>query len=223
MQRFWDGHTWTSHIYPASPRATAHLSSGHLPQPTTSDDVLLSGWWLRVGAYAIDGALIGGVVFIATIPAYLRMQAAAFDLMRRFDNELSQAETTGNPPNMVAFFRDYLDLFLPVLTWTLLATFIAWMVYGSLMLRFKGATVGKITLGISVRLRDQAGQLPWSAIFVRLLVQQGILLTAPLPLLYFALSWFPYLDNLFPLWDKQRQALHDKAAKTNVVIGPLSR
>lgn len=223
MRCFWDGQAWTSHIYPAPSQAAAHLTSGRPPQPTTSDGVLLSGWWLRVGAYAIDGGLIGGVVLIAMVPAFVHMQAAAFDLMRRFDTELSRAETTGTPPNMVAFFRDYLELLLPVFTWTLLATFLAWMVYGSLMLRFKGATVGKMVLGISVRLRERPGQMPWSAIFIRMLVQQGVLLTAPLPLLYFALSWFPYLDDLFPLWDEHRQSLHDKAAKTSVVIGSLHR
>jgi uncharacterized RDD family membrane protein YckC len=26
------------------------------------------------------------------------------------------------------------------------------------------------------------------------------------------------LDNLWPLWDRKRQALHDKAAGTNVVM-----
>ena len=37
-------------------------------------------------------------------------------------------------------------------------------------------------------------------------------------MLYLVLSWFPYLDNLYPLWDRRRQAIHDKAAKTNVVL-----
>jgi uncharacterized RDD family membrane protein YckC len=224
IHRYWDGQAWTSHIHPAPPlTAPAQPPYGRPPQPTTPDGAPLSGWWLRVGAYAIDGTLIGAVGFIATVPQYLRMQADALDLMRRFDDEMSRAQTTGTPPNVDALFRDYWELLLPVFTWSLLAGFIAWMVYGSLMLRFKGATLGKMALGISVRLRERPGRMPWSAILVRLLVQQGVLLTAPLPLLYLALGWFPYLDNLYPLWDKQRQALHDKAAKTNVVIGPLNR
>jgi uncharacterized RDD family membrane protein YckC len=220
MQRFWDGQAWTGHVYPAPPRAASpHLISGGPPQPTTPDGVPLSGWWLRVGAYAIDSVMISGVGFIATVPQYVRMQADALDLMRRFESEISRAETRSTTPHLGAYLRDYLDLLLPVFTWSLLATFVAWMVYGSLMLRFKGATLGKMALGIRVRLRERPGPMPWSAIFVRLLVQQGVLLTAPLPLLYFALSWFPYLDNLYPLWDKHRQAIHDKAAKTNVVAG----
>ena len=31
-------------------------------------------------------------------------------------------------------------------------------------------------------------------------------------------SLFPLLDGLWPLWDRKKQALHDKAAKTNVVM-----
>ena len=33
----------------------------------------------------------------------------------------------------------------------------------------------------------------------------------------YATSMYVLLDSLWPLWDGKRQALHDKAAKTNVV------
>jgi uncharacterized RDD family membrane protein YckC len=108
---------------------------------------------------------------------------------------------------------------LSYMTWMLLATFVASMIYGGVMLRLKGATLGKLALGISVRLRERPGQLPWSAILTRQLVQHGVMLTAVLPLLYLCASWFVYLDDLYPLLDKNRQALHDKAARTNVVAG----
>lgn len=68
---------------------------------------------------------------------------------------------------------------LPAVTWTALATVVAWMIYGPLMLRFKGATLGKMALGISVRFRERPGRMPWSAIVVRLLVQQGVLTRRP--------------------------------------------
>jgi uncharacterized RDD family membrane protein YckC len=28
------------------------------------------------------------------------------------------------------------------------------------------------------------------------------------------------LDSLWPLWDDEKQAIHDKVAATNVVVGP---
>jgi uncharacterized RDD family membrane protein YckC len=31
------------------------------------------------------------------------------------------------------------------------------------------------------------------------------------------------LNYLWPLWDQKRQALHDKVASTNVVVGPQHR
>ena len=43
------------------------------------------------------------------------------------------------------------------------------------------------------------------------------------PVLSFFGSLFGLLDSLWPLWDPNKQALHDKAAATNVVVGPQVR
>lgn len=144
----------------------------------------------------------------------IQMQRDLNVLMRRFEAETNNPQAT---PDFGAFLGDYLDVALPMLTWSALAGFVVWGVYSSLMLRFKSATLGKMVVGIAVRLRERPGQLPWSTILVRLLVQQGVSLTALVPFLYLALFWFPWLDSLWPLWDKKNQALHDKAARTNVV------
>ena len=43
---------------------------------------------------------------------------------------------------------------------------------------------------------------------------------------YFGFSFFSILnllDVLWPLWDEKKQALHDKVAGTNVVMGPQPR
>lgn len=214
LLRYWDGQLWTEHVHLAQTSAP-YAGQQPAPGPTTPDGVPLSGWWRRVAAWVIDGILVGIGTSVVTIPKQLQMQDDLNSLMRRFEAQTSQA---GSTPDFGAFFRDYMDIFLPVLAWSAIATFVIWGVYSSLMLRFKGATLGKMVVGIAVRLRDQPGQLPWSSIFLRILVQQGVLLTAVVPVLYLALFWFPYLDGLWPLWDKKRQALHDKAARTNVVI-----
>lgn len=216
LLRYWDGRLWTEHVHPVQPPAPqAYAGPGPTPRPTTPDGVPVSGWWRRVGAYVIDGLLVSAVSTVATIPQQVRLQGDLGDLMRRFENEVAGSQ---NRPDFGPFFRDYVDLLLPVITWSVLAAFVVWVVYSSLMLRFKSATLGKMAVGIAVRLRDRPGQLPWSAILVRVLVQQGVMLTAILPVLYLALSWFPYLDSLWPLWDKRNQALHDKAARTQVVL-----
>ena len=214
LQRYWDGRLWTNHVQPAYPMdPTPYAGLAHWP--TTPDGVPLAGWWRRVGAHIIDNLLVGVVGSFLTIPLQLRLAEDSDDLMRRFEAEAARSETT---PDFGTFFGDVIDILLPFLTWSLIATFVIWAVYSSLMLRFKGATVGKMTLGIAVRLRERPGQLPWSNILQRVFVQQGVLLTVVVPVLYLALLWFPYLDVLWPLWDKKKQALHDKAARTNVVV-----
>ena len=211
QQRYWDGRVWTGHVHAQAMAPTTYAGPG----PTTPDGVPLSGWWRRVSAYLIDGLLVGTASSLLTIPQQIRLQEDLDAVARRYEAELAGP---GSIPDPASFFRDFMDLLLPVLIWSAVAAFAVWAVYSSLMLRYKGATVGKMALGLAVRLRDRPGRLPWSAILIRLLVQQGVLLTAFLPIVYLALLWFPYLDSLWPLWDARRQALHDKAARTNVVV-----
>jgi uncharacterized RDD family membrane protein YckC len=54
------------------------------------------------------------------------------------------------------------------------------------------------------------GPLPWSSIFIR----AGIWV---LPGISSLLSLITVVDVLFPLWHPKRQALHDMAARTQVI------
>ena len=217
LLRYWDGRVWTEHVHPAAPPTAWPPYAGQevAPGPTTPDGVPLSGWWRRVGAYVIDSLVVGGVTLVVTIRQQLQVQQDLNDLMRRFTDEAERSTA----PDLGAFFRDYVDIALPLLRLTAIVSFLAWAVYSSLMLRFKGATVGKMAVGIAVRLRERPGQLPWSTILVRVVAQHGVVLTAAVtPILYQAFIWFPYLDPLWAAWDKKRQAIHDKVARTNVVM-----
>ena len=135
--------------------------------------------------------------------------------MRRLCRDLDRS---ARPPNALPYVRDYSEILVPVFIGLLIASFVVWASYSAPVLRFKGVTLGMVALGICVRLRERPGKLPWSAILLRVLIQQGVLLTAVVPLLYLALSWFPYLYSLWMFWDDQRRTLHDKAARTNVVL-----
>jgi len=215
--RYWDGRLWTEHVHqPASLAGwPPHAEPGPAPGPTTPDGVPLSGWWRRVGAYIIDSLLVGVVTLLVTLRQQLRLQEDLNELMRRFQDE---GERSSEPPDLGAFFRDYFDIALPIIILSGITGFVGWAVYSLVMLRFKGATVGKMAVGIAVRLRERPGQLPWSTILVRVLTQHGVLLTALVPILYLALIWFPYLDGLWASWDNKKQTLHDKVARTNVVL-----
>jgi uncharacterized RDD family membrane protein YckC len=218
LLRYWDGWGWTEHVqpFPYPPVAPpAYPGSAFPPGPTTPDGEVLSGWWRRAGAYVLDSLIVGVAASVFTLPLQLRLWQDMDDFLRRYQDQIV---ASAGPPDLGAFVREYVELMLPLITWSAIAGFVVWAVYSSLMLRFKGATVGKMALGIAVRLRDRPGQLPWSAILRRVLTQYGVALTAIVPVLYLALMWFPYLDGLWPLWDKKNQALHDKVAGTNVVV-----
>jgi uncharacterized RDD family membrane protein YckC len=207
-QRYWDGRSWTMHIAPVYWPYAAQVAR----RPTTPDGVPLANWLPRAGAFLIDSLAISVVNLVVTLPLQISMQRKMQDLVVRLDTT-----NPNNPPDFGAFFRDYFDILWPLVMWSGLATFVCWAIYEALMLRFKGSTLGMMVLKLQVRPRERPGQLPWSAIGLRILVQFGYLLTAVVPLLYLALFWYPYLDGLWPLWDNKRQALHDKAARTNVV------
>jgi uncharacterized RDD family membrane protein YckC len=83
-------------------------------------------------------------------------------------------------------------------------------IYEIFFLRRSGATPGKKIVGISVRLRNVSGPMPMKAVLVRTVCYFGMSL----------INVANLLDILWPLWDDKRQALHDKAAATNVVMGP---
>ena len=215
LLRYWDGRGWTAHVHPAAPMpGRAHPVVAPAARPTTPDGAPLAEWWQRLCAYLIDSPIVTVVAVTATFPLMVDMQARLSDLLTRLESDLSRS---AEPPNMLGYLRDCIEILVPPFIGWMIATLVVFAVYSSLMLRFKGATLGKMALGIGVRLRERPGRLPWSAILLRVVVQQGVLLTAVLPLLYLALSWFPYLDAGWMLWDDKRQALHDKAAKTNVV------
>jgi uncharacterized RDD family membrane protein YckC len=219
--------SWTEHVAPAEPHAAAPAQqyAAVRPGPTTPDGQPLSGWWWRVLAYLIDAVGIGIVANIVSIPSQVGMQrdlnALNRELQRRLDTDPSQAPLGWYFDRLFDVFQDHaLTLFLPSLAITL--------VYHCVLLRWKGATLGKLAVGLRVRRREAPGRLPWGAIAVRVAVQFALVNAAMLigfaagslgllVALMLVGSLFVLLDCLWPLWDGRRQALHDKVAGTNVV------
>jgi uncharacterized RDD family membrane protein YckC len=95
------------------------------------------------------------------------------------------------------------------------------MLYHMAFLRWKGATLGKLVCGLRVvpvdRGRDP-GPLGWTTVGIRAAIWV-------LPGISSLLALVTVLDALFPLWHPKRQALHDLAAKTQVVrpVDPSQR
>jgi uncharacterized RDD family membrane protein YckC len=183
------------------------------PQPTTPDGVLLSGWWRRVAARIVDGVICAVLTAVVTFPALSR---AAGIMSEFFRASIDAAQTGGTPPPAPVELASAL---LPVS----LASIVIYMAYEIVLLTWRGTTPGRRLVGISVRLRERPGPPPLSAVVRRTFVKEAGSIVGLLPVVGILGSLFTILDSLWPLWDERRQALHDKAGATNVVLGQQPR
>jgi uncharacterized RDD family membrane protein YckC len=184
--------------------------------PATPDGVPLSGWWKRVGARILDGL----IVLVASLPFtgyfwYHYLQAAV-----DYERDIFDQARAGQSPQF--------NTTLPweVYKWVIPASLIAlalYFVYEFFFLTRTGSTPGKKAVGISVRLRDVPGPPPPLAVVKRFGLYAGLSLLGAVPLVGSLFSLLGLLDYLWPLWDDKKQALHDKVAATNVVVGSQSR
>ena len=177
------------------------------PIATTADGVPLAGWWARALAIVIDAVLVGIVAALLAMPIYLRMAQALGDYFR----ESIQAGEQGLPmppqPDISAIISNTDQIILLAVTLGLHTLYIA------AFLRWRGATPGKLIVGLRVVPVDQGRsqeKLGWSVVFVRALCWT-------VPNLYLLLLVFRIADVLFPLTNPRRQALHDLAARTQVI------
>jgi uncharacterized RDD family membrane protein YckC len=183
------------------------------PQPTTPDGAVLSGWWRRVVARVVDGIICGLVTVAVTYPWLTR---AAGIMNGYFRDTFDAAANGGTAPPMPSGLTSAL---LPIS----LASLAIYVVYEVVLLTLFATTPGRLLVGISVRLREQPGTPPLSAVLRRTVVKEGGSAIGLLPVLGLVGSLFTMLDSLWPLWDNRRQAVHDKAGATNVVIGQQRR
>ena len=171
----------------------------------TADGVPLSGWWWRVLAAVIDYLILSTVVTIVAAPLWLPV----YEAFAAYFQAIVEAQRTGVPPVM-----DPTQLF-PVRAQALLTALTVGigLIYHVLFLRWRGATVGKLACRLHVVPVDRGlhrGGLSWNAAVVRAAIWV-------LPGISSLLALFTVVDALFPLWQPKRQALHDLAAKTQVV------
>ena len=176
----------------------------------TPDGQPLSGWWRRVGATLLDSVLTSAVGMALAWPWLSEIGRAYGDLIRL----ISESARTGGPlPDTDAFTARIADPMQVVVL-------ILWgvqLVYGVGFLKAFAATPGKMLLGLEVRLRERPGPLPWGTVLLRWFTQNAGILLRVVPVIPVFFSLYALLDVLWPLWDGKRQALHDKAARTNVV------
>lgn len=226
-QRYWDGARWTEHVhdpqpawptyppaYPAS-QAPVHQPPAARPAPTTPDGQPLSGWWRRALAQVLD-ALILSPVYVGLLAAFA---AANWDEVKAWFDDYSHAVDAGTSvPSPPEVFQPYSTTGLAI--FALYAVVVA--VYTLAFWRWKQATPGKLMAGTRIRRRETPGPMPWSTMLPRFLFVQALALAVYVPWVGFLFAMAALLDYLWPLWDSRNQALHDKVARTNVVLAPRS-
>ncbi|HSK32613.1 MAG TPA: RDD family protein [Propionicimonas sp.] len=232
-QRGWDGQRWTEHVQaaagagapaPQGPQgavgypqagASAYPQAAQYGVPaevaTTPDGEPLAGWWRRVGAFLIDGLIVTPVTLLLGAPWLGQIMEATAD----FVNESVESAEAGAPPADQAELMA--ALFGPLFALSVVAVLVTFA-YHVGFLTWKAATPGKLLLGMRVRLRETPGPLSVGTAVKRWAGQFGYLVLSAVPVLGNIASFYPILDGLWPLWDSKKQAVHDKIARTNVVL-----
>lgn len=221
--RYWDGERWTSHAQApmAAPQPAqselatpgrgygyAQPPAGHpdaSPEPNDTSDARapLASWGRRAAAYLLDA--IPMVVLTMLLLQVLGVTAA-----------LTSAIEAGDTAAI-----DQANAMLSALSPTGMTITVANLLFAALYnIGFhvsRGATPGKMLVGIRVRQVDRDRNPELTAASKRWLVQFGPGMLNGLPLIGMLSGFFSIADHLWPIWDAESQALHDKVGRTLVV------
>ncbi len=183
---------------PGSPAPFGYSSppppgAGGLP-PTTAyaghGQLVLSGWWRRVGAALIDGLIVGAIAFALMAPLGLGFFAV--------DSETGTAA-----------------LIAGVFVGMLVIVVIGFLYAPYLMARTNGKTVGRMATGIRV-VRTSGERMTFGWAMLREVAIKALLINAIAGSVTFGLA--SLLDVLWPLWDEENRALHDFIVQTRTVV-----
>lgn len=180
---------------PSGPAAGAAHPAG--PDPT------LAQWWRRLLAFVIDSLIIT----LATGALWGRLLAS---FANRMSAALSAYPNDSTRAAQAAYDRVFTQTIGPYLT-VLIPTIILAITYYWLLTGYWGTTIGKRCLGTWVVTVSDRSRVSLRTSFLRALT--FVLGGEVIPLFFL-------VDNLWLTWDRRRQALHDKAARTVVVRRP---
>jgi uncharacterized RDD family membrane protein YckC len=190
---------------PGYPAAPAYPSYGAPVSKATAtpDGVPLAGLGARLGAKIIDQLLLFVVVMLLSLPFLLTFIQGIQDYAHEVEAQGSSYTPPTNPFDIYSQTHA-IPWFISVV---LLSVAISGL-YNVAMVHLRGATLGKLWLGVRVRPWDAEGRPTWG---------QAAKRWASGELLAQVVSIYGWLDYLWPLWDDRKQALHDKWPATVVV------
>ncbi len=161
----------------------------------------LANQWLRLLARIIDGILLSVVTAILGFPFVREILDAFSAWADEMSSNPDAASATPLTDPAISSATTKLNLIALLLG----------AIYYVVMTALRGATVGKMAVGVRVQ-RVSDGAMPsWTESLIRWAVTD---LPRVIPLVSL---FYPLLDSLWCLWDPKRQCIHDKPAKTIVV------
>ena len=147
------------------------------------------GFWLRFGARVIDSfVLMVPILVLAALLIPNRVRAAA------------QAGSQAFPPTLATLTLTFFLVF-----------FLSVMCYEVVMLRYRGATLGKMACGLKVA-RSDGRSLGWGVSFGRFFMWNVV--TSGIPYLNFVLM---LISGIMAGTDSEKRALHDRVCDTRVI------
>ncbi len=174
--------------------------------PTTPDGVPLGDPGPRLLARLLDYVITTIASSLLGLPLLLPF---AGELQRRLD----AAVASGSRVDVMTLVNDLFsdgDL-QSRLVWFQVISLVVSAVYTVTMVRYKGATVGKLAVGVRVRPWAVEGRPTWTQSLARWVTREGVQNIPVVGPMYWV------LDSFWLLWDPRRQALHDKVPHTVVV------
>ena len=173
------------------------------PPPLAPNGQPLADFFSRLGAYLLDGLIMGAIAAVFWVPLFIWWAITFFSQL----DSVSVADDGTIDPSTVdvgQFVVSYLLLFAAIFVITLVVSFL----YQVEFTWRTGQTIGKRVVKLKIVPVDPAAERTRGMLTKRWLVEH---LGALVP-------FFSYLDGLWQLWDKPlQQCLHDKAAQTVVV------
>lgn len=208
-QSGWQGQSGSPGQYPGAADAANWMHD----LPTTPDGVELAGWGRRFAAWLIDGVVITALILIGSRLVAPEVWSAINDAMNR------TATSAGDQAAIQSALQDSLAVVDAAAVKLAAVQLAVLIIYPIAFWVTTAQTPGKMVLGISVRRVDRPGPLDLATALRRRLLS----LLLFIPFLPSVIRVIDLVDGLWPLWDTKRQALHDKIAQTQVVVGKQPR
>jgi uncharacterized RDD family membrane protein YckC len=199
-------HSQTGHVEPTSSSVQTGLP-GQPGQP------VLASYGLRVVAYLIDTLIVGAVSLVLGGWFLWKSVEPVYD---RFNTAFAAGDVEAMSAAIGGARLGYLAAFLGL-------QLVVFLVYQVFFLVRWSATPGKLAVGVSVRLIERPGPLDTDTAIRRAGFQAVVQALGNLPYASLLGTVLVALDLVWPIRDVQRQALHDKVAKTIVVKGKVQR